>query len=192
MSRKQRATKLMSRKLRTTKLTSKSIKIKTYKKEELEYKIKKLKENGAMSSKNKDRIWESLLDFIGEELGLGGRSSFVLVDAGNENGEIRDADDLYKYWNEYWDKYLEDLMKMMRISPDEEYLKDKKGIVLKSSDDLKKMWDDEKECTFLLDVVATSKKKFEKIKDAVIEAVDNARQCVQLPKKEKRKLKNRA
>ncbi|ETO20653.1 hypothetical protein RFI_16565 [Reticulomyxa filosa] len=169
-----KTTKLMSKSVcsKNTLLFLKkwSIKIKTYKKKELEYKIKRLKENDTMSNKKKDRICEDLLDFIGGELGLSGKSRFILVDADNKKDQIKDADDSYKYWNECingkaesvfltWkknidmvsksrnnadlkkedcDKHLEDLMKMMRISPDEECLKDKKGIALKSSDDLKK------------------------------------------------------
>ncbi|ETO05573.1 hypothetical protein RFI_31823, partial [Reticulomyxa filosa] len=77
------------------------IKIKTYEKEELEFKIKKLKDDGTVPSKDKDKIWDDLLDFIKEELSLAEKSRFILVNANNENDQIEDADELCEHWNDF-------------------------------------------------------------------------------------------
>ncbi|ETO06274.1 rhoptry neck protein 6, partial [Reticulomyxa filosa] len=90
------------------------IKIKTYEKEELEFKIKDLKDDGTMLIKNKDRIWEDLLEFIGDELNLSEKSRFILVNANNENDQIEDADELCEHWNDFANGKMEDCIFNMR------------------------------------------------------------------------------
>ncbi|ETO07471.1 hypothetical protein RFI_29921, partial [Reticulomyxa filosa] len=63
---------------------------------------------------------------------------------------------------EDWDEHLKDLMEMVKIS-DEKCLIDKKGKVLKSSNDLKKVWSDrygdKQSCSFVLNVVEKEEEK---------------------------------
>ncbi|ETN98450.1 myb domain-containing protein [Reticulomyxa filosa] len=69
---------------------------------------------------------------------------------------------------EDWDGHLEDLMKMIKVL-DEKCLKDKNEKVLKSGNDLKKVWsdryDDKQSCSFVLNVIEKEKEEDSKSED---------------------------